>query len=602
MHIRALNRRNGAARRMGGSHRTRADGLSFGPHAGTPGIGRDLTHRSRLPRRRCGFPTSAHAWCSLLVLFVLIVVMAGFAAVLALALLPIFGAAGEGVNAFRERLDAAGVGRAGIPHLPQSSTIFAADGKTVLAQIYLDENRRYVRIGKIAPVAQQAVVAIEDDSFYQHGALNFPSLMRAAITNLIAGDIEQGGSTLTQQLVKNVLIDSPQQTFARKFQEAALAIRVERKYSKDHILELYMNEAYYGNGAYGIQTAAETYFHTTARNLAPASGPARRGDPGPGTYDPVAHPDAATARRNLVLERMSELGVIDPADAAKAQAKPLGIAKDAGEFKEKVEPFFVYYIRNLILDNADGQFDAFGRRRIERVHTLYQGGLNIYTSLEPSWQEYAQEAVDASPAIHPGRNSPDVSLVSVRATDGAIRAMLSGKNYDRDQYDLVWRGTRQVGSAFKPFTLTAAFEQGFPPGKVYSSRSPLCNLEGWRSASGCVSNAEGGGDSGYLDLWSATQDSVNVVFAQLALDVGPEHIVDAAHRMGITVPWTRFPRSRSASRRSRRWTWRPRSGRSRTTANAATHGPSGGWSSRTSRKTPRRTSASCTSTSQSASR
>ena len=204
-------------------------------------------------------------------------------------------------------------------------------------------------------------------------------------------------------------------------------------------------------------------------------------------------------------------------------------------FKQKVEPFFVYYIRNLILDNADGTFDAFGQRRIQRVHTLYQGGLNIYTSLDPSWQEYAQEAVDASPAIDPGRNSPDVSLVSVRATDGAIKAMLSGKNYNRDQYDLVWRGTRQVGSAFKPFTLVAAFEQGFPQGKVYSSKSPLCNLAGWISASGCVSNAEGGGDSGYLDLWSATQNSVNVVFAQLALDVGPEHIVDVAHRMGITV-------------------------------------------------------------------
>jgi Membrane carboxypeptidase (penicillin-binding protein) len=119
--------------------------------------------------------------------------------------------------------------------------------------------------------------------------------------------------------------------------------------------------------------------------------------------------------------------------------------------------------------------------------------------------------------------------------------MLSGKNYNRDQYDLVWRGTRQVGSAFKPFTLAAAFEQGFPPGKVYSSKSPLCNLAGWISASGCVSNAEGGGDGGYLDLWSATQDSVNVVFAQLALDVGPEHIVDVAHRMGITVPLDAVP-------------------------------------------------------------
>jgi len=227
-----------------------------------------------------------------LVLFVLILVMVGFAAVVALALLPIFGAAGEGVNAFRERLDAAGVGRAGIPHLPQSSTIFAADGKTVLAEIFLDENRRYARIGKFAPIAQQAVVAIEDDSFYEHGALNFPSLMRAAITNLIAGDIEQGGSTLTQQLVKNVLIDSPQQTFARKFQEAALAIRVERKYSKDHILELYMNEAYYGNGAYGIETAAETYFATTARDLSLRQAALLAGViRAPGAYDPVAHPE-----------------------------------------------------------------------------------------------------------------------------------------------------------------------------------------------------------------------------------------------------------------------------------------------------------------------
>ena len=121
---------------------------------------------------------------------------------------------------------------------------------------------------------------------------------------------------------------------------------------------------------------------------------------------------------------MAELGVIDPADAAKAQAKQLRIANDAGVFKQKVEPFFVYYIRNLILDNADGTFDAFGQRRIQRVHTLYQGGLNIYTSLEPSWQEYAQDAVNASTAIDPGRNSPDVSLVSVRATDGAIKAML----------------------------------------------------------------------------------------------------------------------------------------------------------------------------------
>jgi penicillin-binding protein 1A len=470
-----------------------------------------------------------------LVPLLLVVVMAAFAVVVALALLPIFGAAGVGVNALRERLDAAGVGRVRIPTLPQSSTIYASDG-SVLAEIYLDENRRYARIGKIAEVAQDAVLAIEDDSFYEHGALNFPSLIRAAIANLVAGGIEQGGSTLTQQLVKNVLIDSPEQTFARKFQEAALAIRLERKESKRRILELYLNEAYYGNGAYGIETAAETYFHTTAKHLtlrqaALLAAMIRA----PGAYNPVTHPEAALARRNLVLDRMAELGWADPAKIGRAKSTSLGIAKDVGVIEQKVEPFFVYYIRNLILDNADGEFDRFGVTHRQRVHTLYQGGLNIYTSLDPAWQEYAQDAVNASTYIDPSKKGPDAALVSVRATDGAIKAMLSGRNYDRDQYDLVWHGTRQTGSAFKPFTLVAAFENGFPQGKVYSSKSPQCNLEGWISASGCVSNAEGAGNGGYLDLWGATQNSVNVVFAQLALDVGPENIVEAAQRMGITV-------------------------------------------------------------------
>src|SRR5262245_61767725 len=346
-----------------------------------------------------------------LIPLVLVAVLAAFAVVVALVLLPIFGAAGVGVNAFRERLDAAGVGGVRIPDFPETSTIYAADG-SVLAEIFLDENRRYVKIHKIAQVAQDAVIAIEDDSFYEHGALNFPSLIRAAIANLVAGQIEQGGSTLTQQLVKNVLIDSPEQTFARKFQEAALAIRVERKYTKDKILELYMNEAYYGNGAYGIETAAETYFHTTANKLtlrqaALLAGIVRA----PGAYDPVTHPQAARARRDEVIDKMLELGWVDPAAAAIAKAKPLGIANDVGVFKQKVEPFFVYYIRNLILDNENGEFDALGTRRIQRVHTLYQGGLKIYTSLDPAWQDYGQDAINASPYIHADRNSPDASLV-----------------------------------------------------------------------------------------------------------------------------------------------------------------------------------------------
>lgn len=466
---------------------------------------------------------------------VLLAFVLAFGAVLvALVLLPLFAGAGLGVNAFRDRLDAAGVGRVQIPRPPERSVIYAADG-SILATVFLDENRRIVKLDNVAPVAQRAVVAVEDSSFYEHGALDFPALIRAAIANLASGRIEQGGSTITQQLVKNVLIESPEQTFARKFQEAALAIRLERKRTKDEILGMYLNEVYFGNGAYGIGTASETYFDKPPGRLKLAEAALLAGlIRAPGQYDPVTNEDAALARRNLVLDRMAELGFAHADRVERAKARPLGLAEHVGPPGQRVEPFFVYYIRNLILENEDGEFDAFGERRRQRVHTLYQGGLEIYTTLDPAWQDHAQAAVDASPHIDPARGAPDVSLVSVETTTGAIRAMLSGKDYERDQLDLVWRGTRQVGSAFKPFTLAAAFRERIPPGKVYSSGSPLCNLEGWISASGCVSNAEGGGDRGFMDLWTATQDSVNVVFAQLALDVGPEKIVETARLMGIT--------------------------------------------------------------------
>jgi penicillin-binding protein 1A len=466
---------------------------------------------------------------------VAVAVMAGL---VALVLLPLFGAAGAGANALRERLDEAGVGSLRIPTFPQRSTIYAADG-SVLAEIYLDENRRIVHLDKVAPVMQDAVVAIEDHEFYQHGALNFPSLVRAALANLAAGEITQGGSTLTQQVVKNVIIGDTSQTFARKFQEAALAMRMERRYTKDEILEMYLNDVYFGNGAYGVETAAETYFHTTALRLTLTQAALLAGlVRAPGYYDPVTNPQAALERRNEVLDKLAEYGYAPQAKVDRAKATKIRLAPDVGHIEQKVEPFFVYYIRSLILDDANGEFDAFGKTRPQRVHTLYQGGLHIYTTLDPSWQEYAQEAVDASPMIDRDRG-PDVSLVSVDAKTGAIKAMLSGKDYQRDQLDLVWQGRRQVGSAFKPFTLTAAFEEGFPSGKVYNSDSPFCSPL-WRSASGCVSNAEGGG-YGYIDLWRATEDSVNVVFAQLALDVGPEKIVEAAHQMGITAPLDAVP-------------------------------------------------------------
>jgi membrane peptidoglycan carboxypeptidase len=471
----------------------------------------------------------------------LVCVLAFGAALVAGILLPAFLGAGAGVEAFHERLDKAGVGRINIPRFPERSVIYAADGSE-LAKVYFDENRRIVRVKNVAPIVRKAVLAIEDDRFYEHGALYLPGLIRAALTNIASGDIQQGGSTITQQLVKQAILEDPSQTYARKFQEAALAIRLERRYTKDEILELYLNDVYFGNGAYGIGTASETYFRTPPGQLKLAQGALLAAlIRAPGAYDPVKNPDAALERRNLVIDRMIALGWVSERKGAKAKERPLGLAEGAGPPEQTIEPFFVSFIRNLILENADGEFDAFGATYKQRLHTLYQGGLRIYTTLDPRWQRYAQDAVRSSPMIPLQKRTPDASLVSVQAKTGAIKAMLSGKDYERDQLDLVWRGRRQVGSAFKPITLVTAFREGFPPGKVYSSKSPMCNLPGWISASGCVSNAEGGSDRGFVDLWTATQNSINVVFAQLALDVGPENIVETAHLMGITAPLDPVP-------------------------------------------------------------
>ena len=467
----------------------------------------------------------------------MVIGMAG--ALVAVVLLPLFGAIGVSVNAISDRIEAAGKGISiRIPHFPERSTIYASDG-SVLATIYLDENRDIVRLEQVPEIARQAVLAIEDDAFYEHGGVNVPSVFRAMIANAAAGRITQGGSTITQQLVKNAIIEDTEQTFARKFREAAIAIRMERRYTKDEILELYLNDVYFGNGVYGIGTAARYYFGERAAALTLPQAALLAGlIRSPALYDPVVDPDAAVARRNEVLNRMETLGWISPEQAQTARAKPLRLVRDAGRSTQKVQPFFVYYIRNLILDDAHHEFDVFGRTRDQRIHTLYQGGLRIYTTLDPDWQRYAQAAVDASPSISRTRG-PDVSLVSVDPRTGAIRAMLSGKDYRRDELDLAWHGARQVGSAFKPFTLVAAFEQKVPPGKVYSSKSPFCSPS-WTSADHCVSNAEGG-DRGYIDLTTATQDSVNVVFAQLALDIGPASIARAAHAMGIAAPLDPIP-------------------------------------------------------------
>ncbi|HUF58013.1 MAG TPA: transglycosylase domain-containing protein [Actinomycetota bacterium] len=462
----------------------------------------------------------------------LIPVILATAVLTAAVLAPPFAVAGFGLNEIRSRLDALGSDFTRIPRFPERSTIYAADG-SILTRVYLD-NREIVPLNAISPVAQRAVLAIEDSDFFAHGALDWSSLFRALIENARAGEVVQGGSTITQQLVGSTLgLNRFDQSIEGKLQELALAIRVEQKYSKARIFELYLNQVYMGNGVYGFGTASEFYFRKPPRKLSLLEGATLAGMiRAPEYYDPLDRPKKMLLRRNDVLNRMQGLGWIPEARNERLKAKRLKLPEDAGKVLRRHPPFFVKYLTDQIVENSSGEFESLGRTEDARRRELYEGGLDIHTTLEPGWQRWAQDAArqPLRVPIYPpsGSPAPDVSIVTIDNSSGAVKVILSGRNYREDELDLATTG-HQPGSAFKPFVLAGAFQQGIPPTQTYSSSSPWCSPL-WDDDDHCVENAEGSG-RGSVDLWTATENSINVVFAQLIFDVGASVVADITERM-----------------------------------------------------------------------
>jgi penicillin-binding protein 1A len=472
-------------------------------------------------------------------LLLLVPVILASAGLSALLLAPTFAGAALGVHELDRRLEEAGADFTKIPRFPQRSTIYANDGKTELARIFLD-NREIVNLRQVAPIAQDAVLAIEDATFFQHGAVNWTGMVRAVAENVRAGEIVQGGSTITQQLVKNTLgLDPLDQTLERKFQELALALRVEEQYSKERIFGMYLNQVYLGNGVYGIGTASEFYFKKPASDLklteaALLAGMIRA----PEYFDPIDNPRKAWLRRNDVINRMVAIGMLEGGRAEKAKATDIRLANPK-KHKPKVPPFFVTYMRDQIITDPNGWYSVLGDTAEERKTAISEGGLEIVTTLDPDWQEAAEEAANANWARQPLNPSykpmPEVGIVSIQNDTGAIRTLLSGRNFQKDQKELATTG-HQPGSSFKPFILASALEEGISPTDTYSGEQgtipdPRCTTDGkpWT-----VINAEGS-SRGYMTLAAATEDSVNAVFARLILDAGIEHTKEVAQRMGITT-------------------------------------------------------------------
>ncbi len=422
-----------------------------------------------------------------------------------------------------------------IPANAQSSKIFAADG-TLITSVHGPENRIEVPLDQISEPMQKAAIDIEDQRFYYHHGVDFRAIFRAAKTNAEAGTVEQGGSTITQQLVKNTLLSSGK-TLDRKIQEAALAWQLEGHYSKQRILEIYLNTVYFGNGAYGVEAAAEQYFGKPIGQVGAVEAATIAGlIQSPNAYDPIAHPDAALARRNVVLAKMAQIGDITPAERDADIATPLGIAPTPAN-QQYAAPHFVDEVKKFVEDDP-----RFGSTPEERRDLLYEGGLRIYTTIDLPLQAAAEKAIKQ---VMPS-TGPEAALVAVDPQTGYVKAMVGGPDYfgtsPTAQYNLAVGKGRGTGSAFKPIVLATALSRGIPLSEVLPAPSDITLSIPGSTTPWNVHNADPGeGAPGGTDLIEGTVHSFNTLFAQLILQVGVQNAIDMAHRMGITTPLQAVP-------------------------------------------------------------
>jgi membrane peptidoglycan carboxypeptidase len=428
--------------------------------------------------------------------------------------------------------------------LPQRSKILAADGST-LADIYFNENRILAPISQMPEHLLYAIVAIEDSRFYEHHGVDVRGLARAVVRNTQAGTVTQGGSTITQQYVKNVLIVGAEdkagkeaaieRSTGRKIQEARYAIALENTYSKREILEKYLNISYFGNGVYGVGTAAQYYFRKPVRALTLDEAALLAGMvQNPERFNPVKSPKNARARRDIVLRRIAEVGFMPKALTDQAAARPIpkivpqqlsGIEDNA------IAPAFLDYVRSYFL--ADPRF---GESTAERATRLFQGGLTIKTTLDPKLQAAAQKSLNDT---LPLPKDPAAAAVVVKPGTGHVTAMAVVNHEKSSQkVNLATSKTFQGGSTFKMFTLAAAIEQGLPlrlrmnsPARYRPPVSAKCDTP---QPSGYFSNA-GDSEAGNFDLPTATWLSVNTYYVQLQNRVGLDKIVGMANRMGVEV-------------------------------------------------------------------
>jgi penicillin-binding protein 1A len=407
-----------------------------------------------------------------------------------------------------------------------STVLYAGDGSR-LGLVESDEAHEQVSIERIPRTLRLATVAIEDQRFYEHGGIDPEGIARAALKNLEAGKTVEGGSTITQQLVRHLCLSNPKRDLERKIIEAKLAIEYAERHSKREILGQYLNAASYGTlggaTAVGVGAAAKFYFSRPVWKLDLRQAALLAGLPqAPSEYNPALHPAAARERRNQVLTRMAHLGYLSPGQARAARESGLGLDTSDSYFEHR-EPFFFDYVEKELIDRYG-------------VDAVRGGGLEVHTTIEPRLQGVAEEAMLSA---LPYSTDPSSALVSIDPRNGEIETMASSSDHDESQFNLAAQGHRQPGSTFKTFVLTTAIKQGVDPYSTYYTSKPLnLDLPEWGHWE--VHTA----DEGYLgrvNLQQATVASDNTVFAQLDLDLGPRSVAETAHSLGISSPLDGLP-------------------------------------------------------------
>jgi penicillin-binding protein 1A len=400
----------------------------------------------------------------------------------------------------------------------ETSVIYAADGSR-LGFVQSDEIRTPIGWGDMTQDLRRATIAIEDERFYKHKGVDYGAIVRAGVKNLESGKTVQGGSTITQQLVRALYIKDPKRNFTRKIREAKLASELEKKHSKRWILKNYLNDVPYGTlggrTAIGIEAAAETFFSKHAQDLTLPEAALLAGMPqAPSRFNPFHNPAAALERRNEVLDKMVENHLVSPAEAREASQAKLDL-KHGTRYTHRREPYFFDFVQDQLIEKYG-------------VGVYRRGGLKVYTTINPKMQDVARSAIDGELAGYPG---PASAIVSVDPANGYIRAMASSGTYKDRTFNLAAQGHRQPGSAFKTFVLTTAVRKGIDPSRTTYVSKPLdLNVPGygpWKVKT--YSNTYGG----TMNLVNATLHSDNTVYAQLIIDVGPKAVRETAKMMGI---------------------------------------------------------------------